>query len=125
LYSYVDALCSEFGTCGPSANAVSGTSNIHWNIFAAFSRMKTELMNNCTEARAQKEIITKKLFIPLFQGMTKPDSLMRSITSAASVLPLDHFCNSTNAKTMLQNFIGTGNNPNCLSCKLVSVGRKL
>jgi hypothetical protein len=87
--------------------------------------MKTELMNNCTEARAQKEIITKKLFISLFQGMTKPDSLMRSITFAASVLPLVNFCNSTSAKTILQNFIGTGNNPNYLSCKLVSVGRKL
>jgi hypothetical protein len=73
----------------------------------------------------RKKTLPKNIIFPLFQGMMKPDSPMRSFTFAASVLPLVNFCNSTSAKTILQNFIGTGNNPNYLSIKSVSVGRKL
>jgi hypothetical protein len=137
LYNYADNICIEFGTCKslsdpPSTDdPFSGTSNVNLDIFAAFSAMHIALIHDYDEAFAQKEIIAKKIFIPLIQGMlllqytnqnimtkTLPSGpLMSSFTLAASVLPLVHHCNSTHAKTILQNYVGQNNDSNFASVK--------
>jgi hypothetical protein len=155
LYNYADIICMEFGTCKSSSDLHStddpftGTSNVNYEIFAAFSAMRIYLINDCEEAYAQKEIIAKKIFIPLIQGMfslsfmhqnpiTKAlpsGPVLPSFTLAASVLPLVHHCNSTHAKTILQNYVGQNSafnfatikaalevNYNCLGITSAEVG---
>jgi hypothetical protein len=125
LYNLADFQCSTFGTCGPSTTLFSETSNVNLEIIAAFEAMRIGLISNCGDAIAQKKIVANNMLIPLIQNMfyflhlsqdrrinELPNGLfMTSLTRATSVLPLIHYCNSTSANMILQNFVGQGNIP--------------
>jgi hypothetical protein len=122
LYIIANIFCNHFGTCEYRDISYPGTSNANFDIFTALSAMKIGLVNNCTEARVQKEIVAKKMLIPLIQYMlvflrfslnptTDTDEFAHKyvfggFVVATSVLPLVHFCNSTSAKIILQTLVG-------------------
>jgi hypothetical protein len=123
LYVLPESICRNFGTC-----EASGASNVNFDIFSAFSAMKIGLIKNCSEARTQKEIVSKKIIISMIQIMLYALNLMEvsstrstnelpngitilGFVAATSILPLVHVCNSTSANTILQNFVGQGVSP--------------
>jgi hypothetical protein len=120
LYGLADLICSNFATCGSS-----GTSNVNFDMFSAFSAMKIGLINNCSDARAQKEIVAKKIFIPLIQFVLVTiksipnrvtnelpnEEFLVGFTMAIGVLPMVHFCKSSSANTILQYYVGQGVRP--------------
>jgi Low iron-inducible periplasmic protein len=130
LYNLGDARCANFKTCGPSGDATSGTSKVNLDIFAAFNSMRTALNGNCPGALAQKNIISKKIFIPIIQGALRYAYITDTQTSfteaaetegytfSASVIPLIHSCNSVSANTIMTNMkLGQKNTASSVAVK--------
>jgi hypothetical protein len=108
-----EIVCSSFGLCSAAMTTIS----VNLDIFSAFDAMKVGLMNNCSEALVQKEIVAKKILVVLIQYMLYYLSvnqgqtiinklpygfLLLGFTAATGVLPLVHFCNSTTANTIVK-----------------------
>jgi hypothetical protein len=57
--------CSTYGLCRSASTTIS----VNLDIFSAFDAMKVGLMNNCSEALVQKEIVAKKFLVVFIQYM--------------------------------------------------------
>lgn len=115
IYNLANRRCINFKTCGPSGDQNQGTAKVNLAIFTEFTAMKQNLAsgNKCQAARANKEAIAKKLFVPMIQGSIRYAYVQSQSSSnvvaeaegaifSAAVLPIVHKCNANSAAVIYE-----------------------
>ncbi|KAL7578340.1 hypothetical protein ACA910_012746 [Epithemia clementina (nom. ined.)] len=103
MYGLAEKMCVEFRTCGPDALKTSGESKINIDIFREFKAMQKNLdSSQCLEAKINKEVIIKKMAVPLIQATylamlldadtDTPESRAERVVFTTTVLPLMYHC---------------------------------
>jgi hypothetical protein len=124
VFSHAQQRCVDFKTCGSTGTEVKGNAKVNIEVFANFTQMKTSLIGrNCTAARANKEAIAKKMFIPFIQGTMRNAYLQSAVGAAqsakveaegaiyaAAILPLVAKCNITAASVIYSEMKPNSNN---------------
>ena len=148
LYTLAQKRCANFGTCLVSGDN-AGMAGVNDQIFRKFNAGKQALrQGKCTDASTLVAEITSLMSIPMIQGAMRYAHILgeqnqvtdnaeaEGVAFASAVLPLVHFCNAGDAKTIYDNLkTGTGsstdfgavkqafeNNYDCLGVKCGDVG---
>ena len=114
VYRLAEKRCANFGTCGVSGDATSGTAKVNLDLFPLFDEGARLLeRGECSHVRAVTDKIISLMTVPLVQGslryaykigMVASDRSQKNAAEgavfAASVLPLVEYCNPKSAETI-------------------------
>jgi hypothetical protein len=116
-----DQRCTEFKTCGESANEVEGHAAITNKIFRQFDLGKASLIQeDCKSAEKSKVVVEDAMVVPLVQStiryavireqqLDSETTQAQGASFAASVIPLLHYCNTGDADIVYNNMkVGSG-----------------
>jgi hypothetical protein len=136
LYRLAEKRCQNFGTCGLSGSATSGTSKVNLDLFPLFAEGARLLQRGeCAKVRPVVDQIVSVMTVPLVQGslryaykvgMVPSDRSSKNAAEGAvftaAVLPLVHYCNPAAAATISSSttfgLYDAGTYPNFASVKL-------
>ena len=121
LYALANNQCTAFSTCGESGDQPLGSAFVNLNIMRALQAGQYNLNDGqCDEAKKRKDEIMNLMKVPLIQGTlryahlrekgivayepTRQKSQLHAAGAvfAASVLPLVHFCNPSDAAALYE-----------------------
>eukprot|EP00980_Cylindrotheca_fusiformis_P003783 scaffold834_cov123-Cylindrotheca_fusiformis.AAC.30 len=119
FFAFADAMCRAFHACGIDGSLRVGTSYTNNKVLKHFREgQKYVFQGKCDRARVAKEEIAKAMVIPLIQGTlyttyanispqnADGDSMtdgVRSVSFAATVLPIVHHCSPDDATIIYEN----------------------
>jgi len=117
VYRLAEKRCANFGTCGLSGTATSGTAKVNVDLFPLFAEGARMLeRGQCSAVRPIVNQIVSLMTVPLVQGslryaykigMVAADRSQKNAAEgavfAASVLPLVNYCNPASAATIAAN----------------------
>ena len=136
LYRLAEKRCENFGTCGLSGSATSGTSKVNLDLSPLFAEGARLLeRGECAKVRPVVDQIVSVMTVPLVQGslryaykvgMVSSDRTQKNAAEGAvftaAVLPLVHYCNPASAATISSSMsfglYDLGTYPNFASVKL-------
>lgn len=116
LHQLADDRCANFHTCGANADKDSGHAKVNHEIFQQFKLGQRNLQaGNCGEVQINKDLIEKRMIIPMIQGALRYAHIQSNgetatekanaegATFAAAVLPVVHSCNPKDAEIIYNN----------------------
>ena len=118
VYALAEKRCADFGTCGTSGTALSGTSKVNFELSQEFAAGKHALLSGfCAAARPHVERIADLMTIPVIQGTLKYAFQMANYADtsctdkckaegavfAAACLPRVHYCSPSAAASIYNN----------------------
>lgn len=129
LFAFADVLCKAFRSCGIDGSLRVGTSYTNNKVIKEFKDGQEYIFQRkCDKARASKEEIVKVMAVPLIQatlytayvqihpqsqidGNGSMTDQVRSSSFAATVLPIVHDCDASDAATIYEKLRIDPSNP--------------
>jgi len=116
VYRLAEKRCANFGTCGPSGDAFTGTSYVNHELLMLFTEGERRLeRGDCSAVRPLVNRIVSLMTVPLVQGSIRyaynigeggsrsQKNAAEGATFSAAVLPLVASCDATAAQTISDN----------------------
>jgi hypothetical protein len=115
MYALANKRCPNFKTCGPNGTALTGNSKVNIDMLTQFQLIQQNSHAlNCSTVPANRERLVELMSVPLVQGTLRYAFLVNFFAAseatrvelasfAATVLPLVHACNLTDAALIYDN----------------------